>query len=644
MCSVLFFSMTDICIAMANVQNSPSCQVAAVHSVSPGATLATGFCRVRTTLSKQQLTLQHFTTRHWMRCSCSRSLVCCSQLKDAERKILQVLSSHDGDILEDEVAVQVVVSCRTLSAEVMEKEEASEEAEKIVDETRDEYRSIAEQAVILFSTIGELVTINPMYQYSLTWFINLFKASFDNTEKVDDLQLRLADVARHFNYSLYVCISRSIFHKVTLKLVEAAVAQRLEHSPVTKVNLVRFPTVSLPNYRPCKWCRTIALVGGFFRGSPVSLAHAFRGLSILTSLHPHRLSRPRCQQPPKSLHSTVTSPLDYYLLGHIKAIVYAIPVTNMQCFANEWDKISSGYVQLLEYFNVYDNQRRGMFSHAFMHKVDILSPSCTDKLLFSVLLAVNVLKSKGLIDQPEWIFFLTGGGGDEDGDSKLEWLPNTAWNQLRQLNDLQHFQGKTELWVVIPDIRLGRNRSSQPLSHQHELTHEPSVRHHLSPGLLEHVEGNSEQWRAVHDSSDPHACSLPQPWDSSLSLFRKTLVVRCLRPNTIISGLANFIAGKFLTLPPPSSGETPDPRSTQLDNRRASTHCGPLIEPRTRRASSHVGRDTKGELGKEYSVAPVSDVASCVAEYSSCTPLMLVLPERSAADPTPLVLKMADEQ
>ncbi|KAJ8866142.1 hypothetical protein PR048_033666 [Dryococelus australis] len=83
----------------------------------------------------------------------------------------------------------------------------------------------------------------------------------------------------------------------------AALRERLDCSPPTKANRVKLHAGSLPDVRKRESCRTMPLVGGFSRGSPVSPALSFRCCSILTSLHPHRLSRAPCQEPPKFLHS-----------------------------------------------------------------------------------------------------------------------------------------------------------------------------------------------------------------------------------------------------------------------------------------------------------------------------------------------------
>uniref|UniRef100_A0A803SM34 Dynein axonemal heavy chain 7 n=1 Tax=Anolis carolinensis TaxID=28377 RepID=A0A803SM34_ANOCA len=136
------------------------------------------------------------------------------QLKEIEDKILEVLSSSEGNILEDETAIKILSSSKALANEISEKQAVAEETEKKIDATRMGYRPIAIHSSILFFSIADLANIEPMYQYSLTWFINLFIMSIDNSEKSDILQDRYVKIfLYHFTYSLYVNICRSLFEK-----------------------------------------------------------------------------------------------------------------------------------------------------------------------------------------------------------------------------------------------------------------------------------------------------------------------------------------------------------------------------------------------------------------------------------------------
>ncbi|CAK6445071.1 unnamed protein product [Pipistrellus nathusii] len=289
------------------------------------------------------------------------------QLKEIEDRILEVLSLSEGNILEDETAIKVLSSSKELSEEISEKQEIATVTEMQIDQTRMGYKPVAVHSATIFFCISDLANIEPMYQYSLTWFISLYTQSLAHSKKSDNLELRIEHIIQYFTFSIYNNVCRSLFEK--------------------------------------------------------------------------------------------------------------------------------------------------------------------DKLVFSLLLTIGILKEKRLISEEIWYFLLTGGVALDNPfpNPAPEWLSEKAWAEAVRAS-------------ALPGLK----------------------------GLMEHLEENADSWKHIYDSASPHQEKFPGIWKFVHGLERM-VILRCLRPDKMIPATREFIAehmGHVFT-----EGPTFDLQGSYSD----SSCCTPLI-------------------------------------------------------------------
>ncbi|XP_050357868.1 dynein axonemal heavy chain 1-like [Nymphalis io] len=136
-----------------------------------------------------------------------------TQLAEMQSDILYGLSNSEGSPVDDLPLILTLEAIKIKSAEILIKVEDIERTSAEIDEARQGYVPVANRGQILFFCLSGMANVDPMYQYSLEWFVKLFIRSMAETEPNDDIIERVDIIIEHFTFLLYQNVCRSLFER-----------------------------------------------------------------------------------------------------------------------------------------------------------------------------------------------------------------------------------------------------------------------------------------------------------------------------------------------------------------------------------------------------------------------------------------------
>ncbi|KAL4464296.1 hypothetical protein ABPG72_011341 [Tetrahymena utriculariae] len=139
------------------------------------------------------------------------------------------------------------------------------------------------------------------------------------------------------------------------------------------------------------------------------------------------------------------------------------------------------------------------------------------KLIFSLMLTVQIIQGDNKMNMEEWRYFLSGPSGDiKIQNNPTSWVDENSWidmyRQIYGINLLPNFAGFEEFFMK-----------------------------------------NYDQFRPIFDSQNPHLDPLPEPWNSNLNDFQKIILLKAIRSDKIIPAVEKWIEhnqGREFIIPP----------------------------------------------------------------------------------------------
>jgi dynein heavy chain, axonemal len=134
-------------------------------------------------------------------------------LKDLEDSLLRELATSTGNMLDNTELINTLEETKTKAFEVFEKLKLGAKTSKDIERLRDGYRPAAKRGAILFFVLADLSTVNTMYQYSLSSYLEVFEYALRKATPDANLDKRLKNIMQTLTLNVYNYGCIGIFEK-----------------------------------------------------------------------------------------------------------------------------------------------------------------------------------------------------------------------------------------------------------------------------------------------------------------------------------------------------------------------------------------------------------------------------------------------
>lgn len=148
------------------------------------------------------------------------------KLQDFEDTILLMLQNSGENILDDEILINSLTESKTMAEETEKKLQSATVAEQRIVELQANYVSVANLSAQLYFAISDMQNIDPMYIFSMEWFLTIFNRGINKAQYTKVLPQRIENLILAFREELYSSVSMCLFEKDKL-LFNFLVAIRL---------------------------------------------------------------------------------------------------------------------------------------------------------------------------------------------------------------------------------------------------------------------------------------------------------------------------------------------------------------------------------------------------------------------------------